>query len=113
MTLPLFVYGSLRDPQVRAHVLGERADLSTIPAILHGYARQLMPSFDYPFIVPAKPDDRVEGEIILGLTEADYPVLDEYEDVDNGLYVRDTVTVETADRPVDAWTYLRGPAGPS
>ena len=113
VVLPLFVYGSLRDPHVRARVLGERADLTTISATLRSYARQLVPSFDYPFIVPATPDDRVEGEIILGLIEADYAILDRYEDVEDGLYVRITVSAETAGGQVNAWAYLKGPNAPS
>ena len=109
-TLPLFVYGSLRDPRVRARLLGKRADLTTIPAILRGYARQTVPGFDYPFIAPATPDDDVEGEIILGLTEADYPILDRYEDVEDGLYARTAVALETASGRKVAWAYLKGPA---
>ena len=114
MTLPLFVYGSLREPRVRARVLGgQRPDLATGPAMLHGHERQMVSGFDYPFIVPADADASVDGELILGLTEADYPVLDTYEDVGDGLYVRERVTVETADGPMDAWAYLKGPAAPS
>jgi gamma-glutamylcyclotransferase (GGCT)/AIG2-like uncharacterized protein YtfP len=110
VTLPLFVYGTLRDPRVRARVLGERPGLTTCQAILNGYARQVVSGFDYPFATPAEPDARIDGELILGLADADYPMLDQYEDVDDGLYVRAAVTVQTADGPVDAWTYLRGPA---
>ncbi len=113
MTLPLFVYGSLRDPRVRARVLRERPGLTTSPATLRGHARRMVSGFDYPFLVPADVDDTVDGELILGLADADFPVLDRYEDVDDGLYVRDRVTVQTADGPVDAWTYLKGPAAPS
>ena len=113
MTLPLFVYGSLRDPDVRTRVLGRHAGIITTLATLHGHIRQTVPSFGYPFLVTAAPSDRVDGEIILGLTEADYPRLDAYEDVDEGLYVRARVTVMTDAGPVDAWAYLRGPAAPS
>ena len=113
MTRPLFVYGSLRDPRVRARVLGERPGLTTRPAILRGHARRTVLDFDYPFLVPADAGARVDGELILGLADADYSVLDAYEDVDDGLYVRAAVTVETTDGPVDAWAYLKGPAAPS
>ena len=101
MTLPLFVYGSLRDPRVRTRVLGERPDLTTCPATLIGHERQRVPSFDYPFLVPADADASVDGELILGLRDSDFPILDHYEDVDDGVYLRDRVTVETADGPVD------------
>ena len=113
MTVPLFVYGSLCDPRVRRRLLGERTDLTTCQATLHGFARQIVPGFDYPFVVPAAADAKVDGELLLGLHEADYPTLDRYEDVDDGLYVRARVTVETTDGPADAWTYLKGPAAPS
>ena len=72
----------------------------------------MVPDFDYPFVVPAEPDARVEGELFLGLQPADYTILDDYEDVDEGLYERVMVTVETPDGPADAWTYLKGPAAP-
>jgi gamma-glutamylcyclotransferase (GGCT)/AIG2-like uncharacterized protein YtfP len=113
VTRPLFVYGSLRDPRVRTHLLGAHPGLSTRPAILRGHARQTVPGFDYPFIVPAEPDVHVDGELLLGLVDADYAILDQYEDTDDGLYVRAVVRVETTDGPIDAWTYLRGPAAPS
>jgi gamma-glutamylcyclotransferase (GGCT)/AIG2-like uncharacterized protein YtfP len=110
VTLPLFVYGSLRDPRVRARLLGQDRDLRTCPAVLRGHARQEAPGFDYPFVVPADADARVEGELLLGLEAADYAVLDRYEDLEDGLYRRVAVTVETPDGRADAWTYLKGPA---
>ena len=113
MSRPLFIYGSLRDPRVRARLLGERTDLTTCPAKLQGHARQTVTGFDYPFVVPDESGASVDGDLLLGLSDADYTVLDQYEDVDDGLYVRAAVTVETANGTVDAWTYLRGPAAPS
>ena len=112
MTLPLFIYGSLRDPGVRARLLGERTDLTTCPAVLHGHDRQMVPSFGYPFVVPAAPDATVDGELLLGLQQADYEILDEYEDVDDGLYVRARVTVQTPDGPVTGLGLPQRP-GPS
>jgi gamma-glutamylcyclotransferase (GGCT)/AIG2-like uncharacterized protein YtfP len=111
-SLPLFIYGSLRDPGVRARLLGPRDDLSTCRATLRGHARMLVPGFGYPFVVPASPGDRVDGDMLLGLQPADYVVLDAYEDVDDGLYRRDVVTVEAADGEREAWVYLKGPAEP-
>jgi gamma-glutamylcyclotransferase (GGCT)/AIG2-like uncharacterized protein YtfP len=110
--LPLFVYGSLRDPAVRARLLGPRGDLSTCTAVLRGHVRMLVPGFGYPFVVLATPDDRVDGDLLLGLQPADLAVLDEYEDVDDGLYRREVVTVETPDGDRTAWVYLKGPAEP-
>lgn len=116
VTLPLFVYGSLRDPRVRTQLFGPRADLTTCPATLPGFVREMVPSFDYPFLAPAdaaiRADARVDGELLLGLRAEDYPILDRYEDLDDGLYVRAAVTVVTADGPAEAWAYLRGPNAP-
>ena len=109
---PLFIYGSLRDPAVRARLLGDRPDLTTCPAVLHGHARQTGPGFGYPFVVPAAPDAQVDGDLLRGLHDADYAILDAYEDIDDGLYVRVAATVETSNGPVDARVYLRGPAAP-
>lgn len=113
VTLPLFVYGSLRDPRVRTQLFGARPDLSACPAVLPGHERQTVPSFGYPFLAPVDTDTRVDGELLLGLTDDDYSILDRYEDLDEGLYVRSIVRVQTADGSVDAWAYLRGPNAPS
>ena len=114
--LPLFIYGSLRDPLVRTQLLGPRPDLTTCPATLHGFERQTVPSFGYPFLVPADTvagqDARVDGELLLGLRSEDYRLLDRYEDLDDGLYVRSVVTVQTTGGPSAAWAYLRGPNAP-
>lgn len=112
LDLPLFVYGSLRDPAVRSRVLG-RPHLTMCPATLRGWARTTAPDFDYPLLVPADLDMRVEGELMLELGSADYARLDDYEDTDSGLYVRQRVTVETASGPMDAWVYVQGPVAPS
>jgi gamma-glutamylcyclotransferase (GGCT)/AIG2-like uncharacterized protein YtfP len=118
--LPLFIYGSLRDPGVRTHLFGPRPELTTCSATLHGYLRQMVPGFDYPFIVPAEATvgpttdsgARVDGDLLLGLQSEDYVTLDHYEDLDDGLYVRAVVTVQTPGGPVEAWAYLRGPNAP-
>jgi gamma-glutamylcyclotransferase (GGCT)/AIG2-like uncharacterized protein YtfP len=112
MSLPLFVYGSLRDPRVRARLLGRDTNLATRPAILRGHARQMVPDFGYPFVVAAAPESQVDGEVLLGLQTHEYAILDAYEDVDEGLYVRVRVSVETPDGALEAWTYLKGPTAP-
>jgi gamma-glutamylcyclotransferase (GGCT)/AIG2-like uncharacterized protein YtfP len=109
--LPLFVYGSLRDPGVRARVLG-RPHPTMCPATLRGWARQTVPDFEYPFLVPASSDAEIAGELMLGLRAADYARLDAYEDTDSGLYVRQRVTVEAPDGERAAWVYVKGPTAP-
>jgi gamma-glutamylcyclotransferase (GGCT)/AIG2-like uncharacterized protein YtfP len=110
--LPLFVYGSLRDQDVRARVLG-RPHLTMCPATLRGWTRTMVPDFAYPFLVPSAPDARVEGELMLELRAADYARLDDYEDTDSGLYVRQRATVETEHGPMEVWVYVQGPVAPS
>jgi gamma-glutamylcyclotransferase (GGCT)/AIG2-like uncharacterized protein YtfP len=106
----LFVYGTLREPAVRRRVLGGHREIATCPAVLLGHDRRLFPGFEYWFVVPAEADARVDGELMLGLSDDDLVILDDYEDLDAGLYVRAMVRVETADGERDAWTYRRGPA---
>ena len=116
MSLPLFVYGSLRDAAVRARVLGGRRGappIATEPAMLRGYVWQMAPGFGYPFVTPGAADDAVDGEILHGLAADDYARLDRYEDTDSGLYVRVRVSVETAHGPAEAWTYCKGPNAPA
>lgn len=110
--LPLFVYGSLRDAAVRRRVL-RREHLTMCPATLQGWARVMVRGFGYPFLVPAGPDAAIEGELMLALGAADYERLDEYEDTDSGLYVRQRVVVEAGSGPVGAWVYVQGPVAPS
>ena len=113
--LSLFVYGTLTDPAIRARVLGARERVSARPARLAGYRRLTIPGFEYPVIAVGEPDDRVEGQILDGLTADDFAALDAYEDVDEGLYARVRVDIDTGDgdtddEPVVAWEYVRGPA---
>jgi gamma-glutamylcyclotransferase (GGCT)/AIG2-like uncharacterized protein YtfP len=108
---PLFVYGSLLDPAIRSRVLG-RQHLTMCSATLRGWARQMVPDFDYPFLVPASPEAVVKGALMLELRVADYARLDDYEDTESGLYVRHCAIVETESGPVGAWVYVRGPAAP-
>jgi len=108
--LPLFVYGTLADPAVRANVLGDRPNVSARPAALVGYRRLRVPDFEYPLIGTGGPEDRVDGQLLGGLTVADYAILDQYEDVSDGLYARVRVTVTLEDGHGDAWAYVQGPA---
>jgi gamma-glutamylaminecyclotransferase len=107
---PLFVYGTLMEPRVRAEVLGPDARATARPARLRGYRRVAVPGFAYPVIEAGAPEDVVDGRLLEGLTAGDYTRLDAYEDVDDGLYARVRVTVEAGDEHLGAWAYVRGPA---
>lgn len=110
IALPLFAYGTLMDPAVRARVLGPRPNLTARPARLAGYRRVVVAGFEYPVIAAGTPEDCVEGQLLGGLTPADYAILDEYEDVGDGLYARVRVVVETQAGPEAAWVYVQGPS---
>ncbi len=108
--LPLFVYGTLTDPAVRARVLGAEPLVTARPARLPGYRRVVIPGFDYQVIVVGEPNDQIEGLLLDRLTADDYAILDEYEDVGAGQYARVQVTVDTEDGPAAAWVYIKGPS---
>ena len=55
MNLPLFVYGSMRDADVRALVLGfDRPEVRTEPAWMPGAAAARVPGESYPHLVPTE-----------------------------------------------------------
>ena len=71
MNLPLFVYGSMRDEDVRALVLGRASPAArTEPAWMPGVAAVRVPEESYPYLVSSD-CARVPGELIHGLDGED------------------------------------------
>ena len=69
MNLPLFVYGSMRDDEVRSLVLGHVPPaFQTEPAWMPGVAAALVPGESYPYLVSVE-GVRASGELIHGLDE--------------------------------------------
>ena len=69
MTLPLFVYGSMRDADVRALVLGPGCpEVRAEPAWMPGAAAALVPGESYPYLVSVE-GARAPGEVLHGLDE--------------------------------------------
>ena len=67
MNLPLFVYGSMRDAEVRELVLGgDRSDIRTEPAWMPGAAVAIVPEESYPYLVSVD-GGQACGELIHGL----------------------------------------------
>lgn len=94
--MDLFVYGTLRDPEHAREVVGH-ADFGP-DARLVGLG---CASGRYPTLVP---DGETEGRV-LRLEDGDLGVLDAYEGVDRGLYVRIRVPGDDG----DLWTYVGNP----
>ena len=69
MNLPLFVYGSMRDADVRALVLGsDRPEVHSEPAWMPGATAARVPGESYPHLVPTE-GARAAGEVLYGLGE--------------------------------------------
>lgn len=95
----LFVYGTLRDPEVCLRLLGRMPTSSR--AVLHGYARLKIRGERYPAMVPDETRN-VDGLFLTGLSEAELAALDAYEDDE---YERIAVVVETDTGRATAWAY--------
>jgi len=111
----LFVYGSLREPSIFESVCGLSFTLKPSQvqpektlfaelAILNGY-RRISPDNVYFYAVP-EPSAKIEGFIIYNLPHEALQEIDRYE---GKLYDLETVTVNTADGPVQAFAYLASP----
>jgi gamma-glutamylcyclotransferase (GGCT)/AIG2-like uncharacterized protein YtfP len=91
----LFAYGTLVDPHCLEGVLGHKHEGERVAARLQGYQRVSDPGYPYPFIVEAQ-GSWVDGILVMDLSPYDLQVLDQYEEVDSGVYRREPVQV-------DAW----------
>lgn len=100
--LPLFVYGTLRDPDLLRLALGREVDAETIlQATLGGYRAASMPGKVYPGLVLSH-GMHTPGLILAGLNRFELQVLDAYEDDE---YRRGPVAVETSRGAVAAQAY--------
>ncbi|XVQ10682.1 gamma-glutamylcyclotransferase family protein [Spirillospora sp. CA-255316] len=75
-TKGLFVYGTLRFPEILEILLGRVPRLA--PAAVTGWRVRALPGVTYPGLV-ADPDATAEGVLISGLTEAEQRLLDAFE----------------------------------
>lgn len=109
----VFAYGTLRDPNLLAVVLGRVFTGTRRPAVIHGFRRAHAEGFSYPLIVREE-GGRIDGILLEGLTAADLSNLDAYEDVAAGLYERmeGEVTIDgepAVQPPLRAYVYVAGP----
>jgi gamma-glutamylcyclotransferase (GGCT)/AIG2-like uncharacterized protein YtfP len=103
MTLPsLFVYGTLRDPDVRTLVLGRPiAPANALPATAPGHAAVFYPGRTYPALIEA-PGGAAPGTLLTGLTADDLAVLDAFEGPE---YARRPVEIIVSGTPRTADVY--------
>ena len=95
---PLFVFGTLRDPDVLATVLGRADGARVEPAHLPGRAALAVAGRDYPVLV-VDPGARAPGALLHGLDAVDRDRLGWFE---GEAYALAPVRVETAAGPVEA-----------
>ena len=94
MGLPLFVYGTMRDEDVLAAVLGRvPAGVRTEAAWMPGFVAARVPGESYPYLVPAD-GARASGALVQGLDEA---CLDRIRFFEGEEYESAECTVERAD----------------
>lgn len=100
---PLFVYGTLMDPDMVAAVTGRRfAELAPEPATLVGFTVERAAGKPYPILVPCE-GGRAKGLLLHGFSEGDMARLQAYE---TDSYTCADVTVETPAGPVAACVFL-------
>jgi hypothetical protein len=103
----LFVYGTLRDPDLRAGVIGRALSPdSAVPATAPGFRAVHYPSRVYPALVRA-PGDAAPGLLLINLTSFERDLLDAYEGAE---YRRGLIPVMVGEELHEAFAYL--PATP-
>ncbi len=95
----LFVYGTLKDPQVQEQVFGRTTDGK--PDVLEGYERSqvVVEGEIFPALVP-KEGSTIAG-LVLEINPEEFPKIDEYE---TAAYVRGKVNLRSG---TEAWVYLK------
>lgn len=94
----LFIYGTLKSPQVQEELLGRK--LTQTPAILKGFKRSKI-KLDkfYPIIIRRK-EKSIRGQIIK-VTKEELKIIDKYE---THAYTRRKVILKNE---VEAWAYTK------
>lgn len=111
MRLRLFTYGLLMFPEVLRDLTGR--EFSLTPATLPGYARYALKTRGWapvPAIIE-KPQSYVSGMLLQQVDQDAMNLFDSFENVDDGLYKRQTVTVTLAtEKTCMAYAYIAGAA---
>ncbi|MQA85790.1 MAG: gamma-glutamylcyclotransferase [Streptosporangiales bacterium] len=96
----LFVYGTLRFPEIWDALIGRAPDRS--PAVAEGWRAAALPGLIYPGLVP-HPEGSAAGLFVSGLTAGEWRVVDIFE---NDLYELRRLRLADGRR---AWAYVCAP----
>ena len=103
MTLPLFVYGTLRDPHLLSAILARPLVADAMPvAAAPGYAALHYPGRIYPALV-RRPGAVAAGRVLLDLTPFERDLLDAFEGEE---YRREIVATMIGEELHEAYAYL-------
>jgi hypothetical protein len=106
----LFVYGTLRDPDLLAGVLGRPLSApAVLPAHAPGFAALVYPGRLYPGLVRS-PGAAADGLVLTDLTAFERDLLDAYEGPE---YARTALPVMVAEELHEAFAYLPVAAVPA
>jgi len=107
----IFVYGLLMFPEV-VHALTAKNFLM-VDAGLRDYRRYGLTNspFDAPVpVLVAEPGGYQQGKLLLDVDPASVALLDLFEEIDAGHYIKQQVRVESAGQWYSAFCYAAGPA---
>jgi gamma-glutamylcyclotransferase (GGCT)/AIG2-like uncharacterized protein YtfP len=103
MKATLFVYGTLRDPDILSGVLDRAVEPEMMaPASAPGFAVVYYPGRVYPALVPRQGSDAM-GALLTGLSAMDLQLLDAFEGDE---YRREPIQVQVGNDRIEATAYL-------
>lgn len=102
----IFIYGTLRDPDVLSRLLRRVPPMK--PARVEGYRKYFDQEAGFPMAIKEK-GSVIDGALMTGIGSRDLSTLDDYEGIRKGLYKRITVQVTPAGSkvPVEAFMYVK------
>ena len=102
----IFVYGTLRDPDVLSRLLRRVPPMK--PARVDGFRKYFDQDAGFPMAIKEK-GSSIDGALMTGIGSRDLSALDDYEGIRKGLYKRITVQVTPAGAkvPVEAFMYVK------
>ena len=107
----VFVYGLLMCPEIVHAITGKRYSMHS--AALADHKRFGVSQQPGDIALPALtdyPGHLQQGQLLMGVSAAELELLDFFEELDSGLYLRQQVRVQTGAQWLDAWCYKVGPA---